>query len=55
MRFEKMFSAYYVIMFAVLIIGVAGVIFQASSGEDSLANNPIPVKATESKFDLNTY
>ena len=53
--FWKMFTAYHAIMFAVLLIGGAGVIFQASSGDDSLANNPIPVKATESKFDLNTY
>ena len=50
-----MFTAYHAIMFAVLLIGGAGVIFQASSGDDSLANNPIPVKATGSKFDLNTY
>ena len=52
-----MFTAYHAIMFAVLLIGGAGVIFQASSGDDSLPNNPIPVKAkaTESKFDLNTY
>ena len=39
-----MFTAYHAIMFAVLLIGGAGVIFQASSGDDSLANNPIPVK-----------
>ena len=50
-----MFTAYHAIMFAVLLIGVTAVIFQASSVEDSLANNPIPVKANESKFDLNTY
>ena len=50
-----MFTAYHVIIFAVLLIGGAGVIFQASSGEESLANNPIPVKATKSKFDLNIY
>ena len=50
-----MFTAYHAIMFAVLLIGGAGVIFQASSGEESLAINPIKVKATESKFDLNTY
>tara|TARA_B100000579_G_C22009005_1_gene478593 strand:- start:228 stop:380 length:153 start_codon:yes stop_codon:yes gene_type:complete len=50
-----MFSAYHAIIFAALLIGGAGVIFQASSGEDSLENNPIPVKATESNFDLNTY
>ena len=50
-----MFTAYHAIMFAVLLIGGAGVIFQASSGDDSLANNPIPVKATESNFDLNIY
>ena len=50
-----MFTAYHSIMFAVLLIGGIGVIFHASSGDDSLANNPIQVKATESKFDLNTY
>ena len=50
-----MFTAYHAIMFAVLLIAGTGVIFQASSGEESLANNPIPVKATDSKFDLNTY
>ena len=50
-----MFTGYNSIMFAVLLSGGAGVIFQASSGEESLADNPIPVKVTESKFDLNTY
>tara|TARA_B100000459_G_C8475893_1_gene156381 strand:+ start:298 stop:450 length:153 start_codon:yes stop_codon:yes gene_type:complete len=50
-----MFTAYHAIMFAVLLIGGAGVIFQASLGEESVVNNPIPVKAKESKFDLNTY
>ena len=50
-----MFRAYHAIMFAVLLIGGAGVIFQASLGEESVVNNPIPVKAKESKFDLNTY
>ena len=50
-----MFTAYHEIIFAVLLIGVVGVIFQSSSGEESLANNPIQVKAKESKFDLNTY
>ena len=50
-----MFTAYHAIMFAVLLIGGAGVIIQASSGDDSQADNRIPVKATESKFDLNTY
>ena len=50
-----MFTAYHAIMFAFLLIGGAGVILKASSGEESLANNPVPVKATESKFDLNTY
>ena len=54
-RFWRMFIAYHAIMFAVLLIGGAGVIFQASLGEESLADNPIPVKVTESKFDLNTY
>tara|TARA_B100000965_G_scaffold252810_1_gene212742 strand:- start:36 stop:188 length:153 start_codon:yes stop_codon:yes gene_type:complete len=50
-----MFTAYHAIMFAVLLVGGAGVIFQASAGKESLSNNPIPVKSTESKFDLNTY
>ncbi len=50
-----MFTAYHAIMFAVLLVGVAGFIFKSSSGEESLANNPISVKATESKFDINTY
>ena len=50
-----MFTAYHAIMFAVLLVGGAGVILKASSRDDSLANNQIPVKATESKFDLNTY
>ena len=50
-----MFTAYHAIMFGALLIGGAGVIFQASSGDDSLATNPIPDNATESKFDLNTY
>ena len=50
-----MFTAYHAIMFAVLLIGGAGVIFQASSWKELQANNPIPVKAIESKFDLNTY
>ena len=50
-----MFTAYHTIMFTVLLKGGAGVVFQVSSGDDSLANNPIPVDATETKFDLNTY
>ena len=50
-----MLTAYHATMFAVLLIGGTGVIFQASSEEESLADNPIPVKVTESKFDLNTY
>tara|TARA_Y100001968_G_scaffold148702_1_gene136002 strand:+ start:273 stop:425 length:153 start_codon:yes stop_codon:yes gene_type:complete len=50
-----MFTAYHAIMLAVLFIGGAGVIFQASSGDDFIPNNSIPVNATESKFDLNTY
>ena len=50
-----MFTAYHAIMFAVLLIGGAGVIFQAASREDSLVKKHIPVKETESKFDLNTY
>ena len=51
----EMFTAYHAIMFAVLLVGGTGVIFKASSGEESLANNSIPVESTESKFDLNTY
>ena len=53
--FWKMFTAYHAIMFAILLIGGAGVIFQVSSGDESLVNNRIPVKTTESNFDLNTY
>ena len=49
-----MFSTYHAIMFAVLLISGAGVIFQASL-DNSSANSPIPVKPSESKFDLNTY
>ena len=48
-----MFTAYHAIMFSVLLISGTSIILQASSSEDSLANNPIPV--AESKFDLNTY
>ena len=43
-----MLTAYHEIFFAVLLVGGAGVILKASSRDDSLANNPIPVKATES-------
>ncbi len=50
-----MFTTYHAIMFAALLIGGAGVVLQSSSGEKSVSNNPIPVKTTESKFDLNTY
>ena len=50
-----MFTAYHAIMFAVLLISGTGVILRASSVEDSLVNNSIPIKATESKFDLDTY
>ena len=50
-----MFTSYHAIMFAIVLIGGAGVVLQASEGAESLANNPKPVKATESKFDLNTY
>ncbi len=50
-----MFTAYHAIMFAILLIGVVCAVFQVSSSEDSLAINSYPVKATESKFDLNTY
>ena len=50
-----MFTTYHAIMFAVLLLSGAGVIFKASSGKDSSTNDPIAVQATESKFDLNTY
>ena len=42
-----MFNAYNAIMFTVLLIGGAGVIFQASSGEKSLTSYPIRVEAAE--------
>ena len=50
-----MFITYHAIKFAVLFIGGVGVIFQASSEEDSLAYNPFPVNARKSEFDLNLY
>ena len=50
-----MFTAYHAIMFSVLLIAGANLILQASSAKESLADNTIPVKASESKFDLNTY
>ena len=50
-----MFTAYHAIMFAVLLVGGTIVILKASSGEEFLVNNPILVKAIDSKFDLNTY
>ncbi len=50
-----MFTAYHTIMFAVLLIGGAGVIFKASLREESLSNNPTSISNDESKFDLNTY
>ncbi len=50
-----MFTVYHAIMFTVLLVGGANVIFKASSGEESLVNNQIAVKAIDSKFDLNTY
>ena len=54
-KFFKMFTAYHAIMFAVVLVSGAGVIFKASSGEESLSNRTIPAKVSESKFDLNTY
>ena len=50
-----MFTTYHAIMFAIVLIGGAGVIFKASSGEVLIAKKPFPVKVSESKFDLNTY
>lgn len=50
-----MFTAYHSIMFAVVLVGVVGVIFKTSTGEESLAKKTIPVKVSESKFNLNTY
>tara|TARA_Y100001968_G_C19218776_1_gene648601 strand:+ start:504 stop:656 length:153 start_codon:yes stop_codon:yes gene_type:complete len=50
-----MFTPYHAILFAGLLVGGAGVIFQASKGENSLEKSPISVKVTESKFDLNSY
>ena len=42
-----MLTPYHAIMFVVLFVGGAGVIFQVSIGEDSLVKNPIQVKANE--------
>ena len=50
-----MFTVFHAIMFTVVLVGGAGVIFKASSREESLSNNPITFKSSESKFDLNTY
>ncbi len=51
-----MFTSYHAIMFAILLVGGAGVILKFSSGDESLANNnTIPAKAVDSKFDLNSY
>ena len=46
-----MFTAYHAIMFAVLLIGGAGVIFQASSGDDSLDSTGFEVSYTYSLND----
>ena len=50
-----MFTAYHAIVFSVVLVSGVGVIFKASSGEESLASKSIPVQVTESKFDLDTY
>ena len=50
-----MYSVYHAIMFAVVLIGGIGVIFKVSSVEQTLVTKSISIKATESKFDLNTY
>ena len=42
-------------MFAVVLFGGLGVVLKASSGEESLSNNPTLIKVSESEFDLNTY
>tara|TARA_Y100001968_G_scaffold142461_1_gene130186 strand:- start:499 stop:648 length:150 start_codon:yes stop_codon:yes gene_type:complete len=49
-----MFMVYNAISFSVLLEGGAGVIFEATSGEESPTNKPTPIKVTQSKFDLNT-
>ena len=50
-----MFTAYHAIMFSIVLLAGVAVILKSSSEEKSIANNPIPVKVPESKFDLNTY
>ena len=50
-----MLTAYHAIMYAVLLVGGAGVILKASSGEEFQVNNLIPFRAIDSKIDLNTY
>ena len=47
-----MFTAYHAMMFAILLMGGFGTIFKVSSEEESLATNPIPVKAAEIKIRL---
>ncbi len=42
-------------MFGMVLLGAASFIFQTSENERALSNNPLPIKTTDSKFDLNTY
>ena len=42
-------------MFGLLLLGAASFIFQTSENERVLSEKSIPVKNSESKFDLNSY
>ena len=48
-------TIYHAIMFGVLLLGVTSFIFQTSENERALSKNPVTIKTTSSKFDINTY
>ena len=48
-----MFTPYHAILFAILLIGGAAVIFQTSEGDDSLTS--IPKQSSDSRFDVKSY
>ena len=48
-------TIFHELMFGVLLLGVASFIFQTSENERKISKNSVPVKITDSKFDLNKY
>ena len=44
-------TVYHAVMFGILLLGLASLIFQTSENERALSNNPVPIKNTDSKFD----